>query len=326
MVMSSYKNPVLDLDFPDPCVLRASDGWYYAYATQTVLRGKPINIQMARSADLIHWEHLGDALPVKPRWASQTQIFWAPTVVEHNSLYYMYFSADPNTHTGMCLAVATSTSPAGPFLDVGQPLKCGPETFTINPMAFDDPHSGRRFLYWGAGRGPIRVQELGLDRTSLQPGSQPLSVLRPDAFDVLEALVEGAWVHERDGAYYLFYSSDDPQIEYAQYGISVGRAGRPTGPFEKRPKEAAPCGRFILAGNDHWHSPGRACIVRDAAGTDWIFYHAIDPRRPQLNEYFGPQPGVRRVLMLDRLVYTASWPSTLTGSPSFTEQSGPAVA
>ena len=28
-----YTNPVLDADFPDPMVLKAPDGFYYAYAT-----------------------------------------------------------------------------------------------------------------------------------------------------------------------------------------------------------------------------------------------------------------------------------------------------
>lgn len=36
----SYSNPVLKADFPDPTVIRAADGLYYAYATQTN-RGRP---------------------------------------------------------------------------------------------------------------------------------------------------------------------------------------------------------------------------------------------------------------------------------------------
>src|SRR4051794_36276918 len=67
-----YQNPVYDFDFPDPTVIRASDGYYYGYATQTVVTGVWRNIQIARSIDLIHWEYLGDALPVKPAWANQT--------------------------------------------------------------------------------------------------------------------------------------------------------------------------------------------------------------------------------------------------------------
>src|SRR5690242_13018396 len=81
LATASYVNPVLDADFPDPSVIRAPDRFYYAYATQTHRNGQWVNIQTARSADLVHWQYLGDALPVKPSWASKTQDFWAPDVM-----------------------------------------------------------------------------------------------------------------------------------------------------------------------------------------------------------------------------------------------------
>src|SRR5215212_3523101 len=59
----TYVNPVLNGDFPDPAVIEAPDGYYYAYATQTLRDGKWINVQVARSPDLVHWQHLGDAFP-----------------------------------------------------------------------------------------------------------------------------------------------------------------------------------------------------------------------------------------------------------------------
>src|SRR5438445_8150842 len=108
-----YQNSVYDSDFPDPTVIRAFDGNFYAYATQTMVGGKWYNIQVARSPDLLHWQLLGDALPVKPAWANQTQNFWAPHVTEAGGTYYMYYSADPNARTGLCLAVATASSPRG---------------------------------------------------------------------------------------------------------------------------------------------------------------------------------------------------------------------
>ncbi|HZF96504.1 MAG TPA: hypothetical protein VEZ20_16700, partial [Allosphingosinicella sp.] len=49
---ATFENPVLDRDFPDPAVLRAADGFFYAYATQTAIDGRSINIQVARSRDL----------------------------------------------------------------------------------------------------------------------------------------------------------------------------------------------------------------------------------------------------------------------------------
>src|SRR4030095_14059511 len=89
LVTSAWSNPVIDADFPDPAVLRAPDGYYYAYATQTERKGKWLNLQVARSRDLIHWDQLGDALPAKPTWASKTQDFWAPDGMRDGSRYLM---------------------------------------------------------------------------------------------------------------------------------------------------------------------------------------------------------------------------------------------
>ena len=77
---AEFTNPVLDTDFPDPAVLKAADGTYYAYATQAERDGKMVNIQVARSSDLVSWQHLGDALPTKASWAAKTQDYWAPHV------------------------------------------------------------------------------------------------------------------------------------------------------------------------------------------------------------------------------------------------------
>src|ERR687893_482816 len=52
----TFKNPVFDFDFPDPTVIRASDGWFYAYATNTNIGGRVYHIQAARSRDLVSWE------------------------------------------------------------------------------------------------------------------------------------------------------------------------------------------------------------------------------------------------------------------------------
>src|SRR5689334_17548324 len=93
----TYTNPVWDDDFPDPTLIRAADGYYYAYGTQTKRQGRIINLQVARSPDLVTWELLGEGMPDKPRWAAHTQKFWAPHVSEHAGRYYLYYSALPDT-------------------------------------------------------------------------------------------------------------------------------------------------------------------------------------------------------------------------------------
>jgi arabinan endo-1,5-alpha-L-arabinosidase len=327
-ISRSYINPVFDTDFPDPTVMRASDGWYYAYATQTIINGQMVNIQVARSKDLINWEHLGDALPIKPAWANQTQKFWAPHVGQFGETYYMYFSADANTLTGLCLAVATSKSPRGPFADSGKPLKCGASFVNIDPMAFDDPRTGKRLLYWGSGFEPIRVQELAPDRQSFMPGSQPVELVAPIKDENpanYQRLIEGAWVTERQGYYYLFYSGDNCCGDKAHYGVMVARSRNAFGPFETLAQATGKSNSAILERNERWIAPGHNSVVRDAAGQDWIFYHAIDSKNRLLKNDISGDRDVRRIMLMDRLVYRRGWPTIATGSPSTSRQPGPKV-
>src|SRR3954454_20550143 len=207
---TTYANPVFDSDFPDPTVIRAPDGLYYGYATQTQRNGHWINVQIARSPDLVHWRFVGEALPSKPGWASTMQDFWAPHVQRAGTRYILYYSAKPNgsnDQRGLCLGVATAKSPAGPFVDMGHPLLCGPSFIDIDPMAFDDPATGKHLLYWGSGFEPLKVQELGPDLVSFAPGSVPKELVSASpGRKEFPVLVEGSWLIRHGGYYYLFYS------------------------------------------------------------------------------------------------------------------------
>jgi arabinan endo-1,5-alpha-L-arabinosidase len=327
---ATYTNPVFDQDFPDPTVMRASDGWFYAYATQTIIGDRTLNIQVARSQDLVRWEHLGDALPIKPAWANQTQKLWAPHVSQFGETYYMYFSADPNTLTGLCLAVATAKTPRGPFADSGKPLKCGESFINIDPMAFDDPATGKRLLYWGSGFQPIRVQELSADRLSFKPESQPVELVFPikdESPANYQRLIEGAWVIRRNGFYYLFYSGDNCCGDKAHYAVMVARSKSATGPFETLAHAKGLPDSVILERKSYWIAPGHNSVVRDDAGQDWIFYHAINPEKRLLNEG-GDIKGdrdVRRIMLMDRLTYRDGWPQVEGRQPSKTKQRAPVV-
>jgi arabinan endo-1,5-alpha-L-arabinosidase len=300
---ATFANPVLDADFPDPAVLKAPDGFYYAYATQSDRDGKKVNLQVARSRDLVRWHWLGDALPVKPTWASRTWNFWAPHVVRHEGRYFLYYSAEPDPPatgpgTGLCLAVATSARPEGPFTDIGRPLQCGEGFANIDPMAFDDPATGKRLLYWGSGFRPIKVRELAPDRMSFAPGSAAVDLVPPQKGADYQDLVEGAWVVRRGGYYYLFYSGNNCCGKDAHYAVMVARSRRAAGPFEK-------AARPILVARGRWLAPGHNSVATDRAGRDWIVYHAVDTRNP------GQPVNTRRVMLIDRIVWRDGWPRVL---------------
>lgn len=320
-----YVNPVIDADFPDPAVVRADDGTFYVYATQG---GEPMrNIQAARSRDLVRWEQLPDALPVKPAWASKTQDFWAPDVTRHGNRWLLYYSAKPDAaltdnKRGLCLGVAVADRPEGPFTDKGTPLQCGESFVNIDPFAFDDPATGKSYLYWGSGFGPIKVQELGPDRMSFAPGSRPtdlVPIIKTEDTAEYRRLVEGAWVAQRDGYYYLFFSGDNCCGPKAHYAVMVARSRSATGPFEVRARPLY----LVLEANQRWVAPGHNSIIRDDAGTDWILYHGVDRRRPKAKP--SDDVNTRRVMLLDRLEWVDGWPRIRNLSPTEAEQPGPVV-
>jgi arabinan endo-1,5-alpha-L-arabinosidase len=254
---------------------------------------------------LENWVRVGDALPVKPVWANQTQNFWAPHVTYADNKYIMYYSADPNTRNGLCLAVATATNPAGPFTDKGTPLKCGSGFVNIDPMAYDDPNTGKLLLYWGSGFEPIKVQELAADRINFAANSQPSNLIfpinSPDA-NMYRDLVEGAWVTFRNGYYYMFFSGDDC-CTTAHYAVMVARSRSATGPFEILPENNG----VIIKGNDKWLGPGHNSIIRDDKSRDWIVYHAYHPNDRNRG----------RLMIMDNLIYGADgWVRAAQGAPT----------
>lgn len=109
----------IEKDFPDPSVMQAADGTYYAYATA----GNGVQIQVATSSDGISWELQEgyDALQAgSVAWAPEDPSVWAPDVTPgSNGIYNMYFSAvasETGDAAKHCIGFATSTDPMGPFV------------------------------------------------------------------------------------------------------------------------------------------------------------------------------------------------------------------
>ena len=292
--------------------------------TPTLRDGQWINIQVARSRDLVEWEPLRDALPEKPVWARTTQDFWAPSVIFDGTTYFMYYSATPDIceshQKGHALAVASSLYPDGPFVDMGRPLLVGHGFEFIDPMAFDDPVTGKHLLYWGSGFQPIRVQELGPDRMSFADGSQPLDLIWPNGEKgAFPRLVEASWLLHHEDHYYLFYSGDNCCGPDAEYGVMVARSKTAIGPFETLEQARGVTHSLMLQMSDRWLAPGHNSIAVDRAGQVWIVYHAIDVNRPRQRQ--EDEINSRRVLLIDRIEWRDGWP--FVGTPSDEPRAAP---
>lgn len=305
------QNPVLDQDFPDPTVIKAANGTYYAYATQGGANGTFSNIQLATSTDLFHWKTESDVLPQKPQWAGATHDFWAPHVLYDKALkkYVLFYSAESDdTATGKCLGVAFADSPKGPFVDKGTPLVCGPGFVNIDPMALIDPKTGKKLLYWGSGFQPIKVQEMTSDWKGFKSGTTAKPVVWPGKEKNYTNLIEGAWVDYHNGKYYLYYSGDNCCGDNANYAVMVARADNAFGPF-KRLGEANGSGNSAILEKDNvWLAPGHNSIFKDAKGKSWIAYHAVWRDKNKAEPSRGASHYVKRVLCINPVVYKNQWP------------------
>lgn len=316
LLQTYYTNPLISDDFPDPSVIEVKDQGYFAYATHDEYSPTINNILVKHSWDLIHWSVAEGALLSPPVWATQCQRFWCPHVVKVNNEFRLYYAAEPDTKDGMCLALAVSDRPVA-FTDSGEPLSQLPgSTYQmIDPCFFIDPVSNKHLLYYGSAHEPIRVVEVAQDGKTFI--TKPVEVLYAGD-GTFHKLREGAFVtyNQTWKRYFLWVSGDNTWTEKS-YAVSLFWSPDPMTVFKKIPGE-----HVIIQPNEYWDSPGQNCIIQDAAGNEWIIYHAVD-----IKDRFIPGTNVfLRKMCMDRILYTSDgWPYVNNGSPSFEVQKGPVV-
>ncbi|HEY7948835.1 MAG TPA: family 43 glycosylhydrolase, partial [Acidimicrobiales bacterium] len=132
--------PIFNGDFADPFALRTPDGLdLYASNTESTRYSNGAHVPaIAVSRDSgFEGRYLGDALPALPKW-TVSGFQWAPSVwTRPDGTYVMYYSTPATIPLGclatsppygcvtttngrssaMCISRATSSSPAGPFVD-----------------------------------------------------------------------------------------------------------------------------------------------------------------------------------------------------------------
>lgn len=256
-----YNNPVFSRPFPDPMVLRLGAHNYWAYGTSL---GWSIGyFPVLHSTDFVHWKYVGDAFKQFPSWAHGD--FWAPDVVKHGKTYYMYYTGlGDSSH---CVSVATATKPQGPFHDHGS-ISCGDAGGTgyIDPDLFID-RDGKAYLYVSVDAAEHHIAVVPMKADLLHKAGDATT-----AFGVSQAwehsatftTVEGPFMVRRGSTYYLFYSGNAFEANYA---MGVATATSPTGPFTK-----CSCNP-IMKGDRKVLGPGGGSVVKGPDGKLWMVYH-----------------------------------------------------
>ena len=256
--LSTLKNPLFS--GADPDVLFAQGKyWLYPTAENDARKG-----HVYSSKDLKVWVKQGPIFDFKNvKWidadGSKVHYLWAPGIFQRDGKYYYYYSVGPQNPTPSRIGVAVSTKPEGPFVDSGAALITGDAKFeAIDAMVFTDPKTKNIYLYCGGSAGAkLKIFELNPDLISVK---REIKTTTPKDF------TEGAFMHFRNGTYYLSYSSGRWSDD--SYHVSYCTAPSPVGPWKFE--------GVILATDLRHAGPGHHCIINSSAGDTenlHIFYH-----------------------------------------------------
>jgi arabinan endo-1,5-alpha-L-arabinosidase len=115
--------------YGDPAVLRvdnASGTWYYVVSTSN---DAPDSFPIIRSKDLKKWEFTGFVFPAggKPMWAADGEFsdYWAPEMHYVENEFRVYFVARHKDTRELCIGMARSINPEGPFTCHDEPVLKG---------------------------------------------------------------------------------------------------------------------------------------------------------------------------------------------------------
>lgn len=238
------------------------------------------------SPDLVHWTRHRRVLDVENiGWASYA--VWAPSAIEVNGLYYLFFSANDiqSDREFGGIGVAVSDTPGGPFRDaLGKPLigafHNGAQP--IDPFVFRDD-DGQVYLYYG-GWKHCNVVRLSADLSTVEQHADGTTYkeITPPGY------VEGSFVIKRKGVYYLMWSEGG--WTGPDYRVAYATGPSPVGPFTKR-------GTILAQDMKVARGAGHHSVVNVPGSDDWyIVYH----RRP-LND----DKGEHRQIAIEPLRFAA---------------------
>jgi arabinan endo-1,5-alpha-L-arabinosidase len=296
---TTFRNPIIDEDAPDPTCMLAGDGFYYLYST---------GAKIFKSADLVHWSRVGNCFTpeTRPSFVPGVKIIWAPDINKIGNKYVLYYALSKWGGEDSCgIGIATAKRPEGPFININGTGKLF-RSFEIGVRNSIDPcyvkDGKHQWLFWGSFSG-IYAVELSRDGLSLKAESKPVKVAG--------SAYEGTWVCKRKGWYYLFASTGTCcEGARSTYRTVVGRSKNILGPYVDRQGRSMLDNHHevLIHGNARWAGTGHnAELIEDKNGDTWIPYHAYDKENPKKG----------RVVLLDKVMWDAEgWPRVEGSEPS----------
>lgn len=257
--LTSADNPIISHRFTADPNATVYDGRVYVFCSNDDDNHGSYGLSsyiLLSSDDMVNWTDHGEIFRV-PRdapWASRA---FAPTAIERDGKFYLYFPDGGNS-----VGVAVADRIEGPYVDpLEKPLidkslpNCNVQ-WLFDPAVFIDD-DGQAYIYFGGGNGRhLRGMKLNDDMISVSGSA--VTINAPGSF-------EASFMHKHDGKYYFSYAagSFNSTIQYL-----IG--DDPLGPFSHKGvvlDNPSLNGRNINGSNN-----SHASII-EFEGKSYMFYH-----------------------------------------------------
>jgi len=288
------KNPIVDGWYADPEGIVFGNK-YWIFPTFSAKYEDQVFLDAFSSKDLVHWEKHNRVLDTSViKWAKQAM--WAPSIIEKNQRYYLFFSANDlqrpggpyweekelyNHYGGIGVAVADA--PEGPYEDhLGVPLinEFHNDAQPIDQFVYKDV-DGTYYMFYGGWRH-CNIAVLNDDFTGFVPWNedQLFKEITPEGY------VEGPFVFRRKNKYYFMWSEGSWGND--TYKVAYAMADKVTGPYER-------IGTILESDKNIATGAGHNSVINTPNTDQWyMVYH----RRPIPNK--GRD---HRVICVDKLEF-----------------------
>ncbi len=254
----TYRNPILNADYPDVDVQRFGDTFYMISSTIHTSPGMTI----LESKDLVNWTivgHVFETLSWDPRYnwdqmAGYGGGIWAGVLARHEGLWYCYF-----IYGG--LYVSTAEDITGPW---SPPIKITDRNVGTDPGVYWDHDERQGWLVCKAGDDPdaddpamrlVKLYKLSWDGLSLEDEGQVIYRGRGS---------EACKIYKINGLFYVFLVDND--ITDGDRKQIVLRGTRLDGPLERRV--------VLEMGNGITRSCSQGALLQVPDGS-WWFTHQL---------------------------------------------------
>lgn len=287
LFLIAFVSKAQNISVHDPVVIKENDT-YYLFCT-----GK--GIKTYSSKDLKNWKSEPAVFKEKPVWTESVVTnfdnhIWAPDIIFHNNVYYLYYSVSAFGKNTSAIGVTTNVT-LNPedknyqWIDQGIVVESSPnrdEWNAIDPNVIIDENN-TAWLSFGSFWDGIKLVKLNPDLKSIAKPQEWHTIAKRRNTPLSEgsSAIEAPFIFKKNGYYYLFTSWDlCCKGKESTYKVAVGRSKDVTGPYKDKEGNllSQGGGTIVAKGNEDYFGVGHnSAYTFD--GVDYLFYHGYDAKQ-----------------------------------------------